>query len=174
MSNEGIVEIHGKSYMTVAKRVELFMAENKECSIETEILPTTDNHVVIKATVKAKGRVTTGISSVALSSSKSIEKSNPYEVAETSAVGRALGFAGYGIMEGIASADEMVKATAQAPIRHEEESLQDTDEVTPKCAEHGVPMKKREASNGGTWYDHRRKNEETDQWEKCNGTGWKA
>ena len=39
---------------------------------------------------------------------KAIEKASPYEVAETSAVGRALGFAGYGIVGGIASADEMI------------------------------------------------------------------
>ncbi len=31
------------------------------------------------------------------------------EVAETSAIGRALGFAGYGIVEGVASADELIK-----------------------------------------------------------------
>ncbi len=41
---------------------------------------------------------------------KAIEKASPYEVAETSAIGRALGFAGFGIADGIASADEMVKA----------------------------------------------------------------
>ncbi len=34
----------------------------------------------------------------------------PYEVAETSAVGRALGFAGYGATDSIASADEVNKA----------------------------------------------------------------
>jgi hypothetical protein len=43
---------------------------------------------------------------------RSIEGQSPLEVAETSAVGRALGFAGFGIAEGIASADEVKAATA--------------------------------------------------------------
>lgn len=153
MSNNGIVNIHGKDYMTVAKRVELFLAENKECSIETEILTTSDNHVVVKATVSAKGRVTTGISSVDLASSKMIEKSNPYEVAETSAVGRALGFAGYGIVEGIASADEMAKATAVGqrvdygnpidnklkPFAYNEESFEAAEDAK-VCSAHDEPV----------------------------------
>jgi len=120
MSNDGIVKIHGKDYMTVAQRVKLWLDDNKAnnegYSIETGILATDNGHVVIKAIVKFRNRTFTGISSVDLSSSKMIEKSNPYEVAETSAVGRALGFAGYGIIEGIASADEMVKAGATNPV----------------------------------------------------------
>lgn len=108
MTNNGIVNIHGKDYMTVAKRVELAREAKALESVETEIL--NHNPVVIKAIVKIKGEIFTGISSVDLSNAKMIEKSNPYEVAETSAVGRALGFAGYGVVESIASADEMVKA----------------------------------------------------------------
>lgn len=108
MSNNGIVNIHGKDYMTVAKRVELAHKDGVD-AIETEVLQHSPI-VVAKAKVTVKGKTYTGISSA--NPSKAIEKSNPYEVAETSAVGRALGFAGYGIIEGIASADEMVKAGA--------------------------------------------------------------
>ena len=58
-------------------------------------------------------------------------------MAETSAVGRALGFAGYGIDEGIASADEMKK--------YPEDNYGDA-EVTQAlegmiCTKHKVPMK---------------------------------
>lgn len=91
--------------MTVAKRVELAHKDGID-AIETEVLQHSPV-VVVKATVKVKGKTYTGISSA--NPAKAIEKSNPYEVAETSAVGRALGFANYGIIEGIASADEMVK-----------------------------------------------------------------
>ena len=45
------------------------------------------------------------------------------EVAETSAVGRALGFAGIGIDTGIASADEMRKVKTVAGKPEEDEDL---------------------------------------------------
>ncbi len=114
----GIVNIHGKDYMTVAKRVEMFHADNEgdnegekvPCDIITDCI--SHAPVVFKATVNMKKGQFTGYSSVSLDTVKQIEKQNPYEVAETSAVGRALGFAGYGLIEGIASADEMVKAGA--------------------------------------------------------------
>lgn len=126
MTNNGIVSIHGKEYMTVARRVELAHADNIE-SIATEVLQHSPV-VVVKAEVVVKGKTFSGIS--AANPMKSIEKSNPYEVAETSAVGRALGFAGYGIIEGIASADEMTKADEQASDARDDEPPPPTDEAT--------------------------------------------
>jgi hypothetical protein len=105
---KGIVNIKGKDYMTVARRVELAHEEKAFEKLSTEVI--SHNPVVIKAVVIIKGREFSGISSVSLTSERMIEKYNPYEVAETSAVGRALGFAGYGIVDGIASADEMHKS----------------------------------------------------------------
>ncbi len=110
MTNNGIVNIHGKDYMTVARRVELAREDNALEAVETEIV--SHEPVVIKATVIIKGKKFTGISAVLPENGRIIEKQNPYEVAETSAVGRALGFAGYGLVESIASADEMVRATS--------------------------------------------------------------
>ncbi len=99
------IQIHGKEYKTVAERVQ--EAGKDFLSLETEIIG--HNPVIIKATVLTiKGKFT-GIS--AANPSKAIEKMSPYEVAETSAVGRALGFAGYGSVDSIASADEMNKVT---------------------------------------------------------------
>ena len=123
MTNNGIVNIQGKDYMTVARRVEIARDARTLDGIETDVI--SHNPVVVRARVTIDGKVFTGISSVSLESSKQIEKQNPYEVAETSAVGRALGFAGYGIIEGIASADEMVKAgvhNAQQPEVVEQKS----------------------------------------------------
>src|SRR6185437_13429980 len=111
MTNNGIVTIHGKDYMTVAKRVELAQENRALEGVETEVL--SHNPVVIRAKVTLKGEVYTGISSVSLDTKREIEKENPYEVAETSAVGRALGFAGYGVLESIASADEMFRAASK-------------------------------------------------------------
>lgn len=106
------VNIHGKEYITVAERVQAFHSEtqDKVVSITTEFLPN-GGMIVCQATVKIGDQVFQGTS--AANPSKAIEKQSPYEVAETSAVGRALGFAGFGIVEGIASADEMIKALTE-------------------------------------------------------------
>lgn len=101
------IKIHGKEYVTVSERVQELHAQNLEnVSIETEVLA--HEPVVIRATVTIDQNVFTGIS--AANPSKAIEKQSPYEVAETSAVGRALGFAGFGLVDGIATADEIKKA----------------------------------------------------------------
>lgn len=99
------ISIHGKQYITVAERVQ--EAGDKFLGLNTEVLY--QSPVVVKATVTTSKGVFTGIS--AANPSKSIEKMSPYEVAETSAVGRALGFAGYGVVDGIATADEIAKTT---------------------------------------------------------------
>ena len=103
------IQIHGKEYITVAERVLEAHKELEKIDITTEVLYQTP--VVVKATVVTKKGTFTGIS--AANPNKAIEKMSPYEVAETSAIGRALGFAGYGIIDGIATADEMNKANAE-------------------------------------------------------------
>lgn len=108
MTNNGIVNIHGREYMTVARRLEIAHENGGLESVETEVI--SHAPVVVRATVQVKGKTFTGTSAVNLDSGKLIERANPYEVAETSAVGRALGFAGFGLIESIASADEMQRA----------------------------------------------------------------
>lgn len=98
------ISIHGKQYVTVAERLK--EAGDDLLDLDTQVLY--QNPVVIKATVTTQKGTFTGIS--AANPAKTIEKQSPYEVAETSAVGRALGFAGYGVIDGLATADEMVKA----------------------------------------------------------------
>ena len=143
-----MIQIHGKNYVTVAERVHEAHIADRFVGLNTEVL--NDNPVVIKATVYVVDnhgqRVTfTGIS--AANPDKSIEKMSPYEVAETSAVGRALGFAGYGAVDSIATADEMVKAGAtDAPDTNDEQEPIDICEV---C---GAPAKFREGDkNGKHW-----------------------
>ena len=75
--------------------------------------------------------------------------SSPYEVAETSAVGRALAFAGYAGTE-IASAEEMVKAITQ-PIKPKQTSNSNTR----RCAFHDVDMPYAVAKSGKGYYGHK-------------------
>ena len=89
-----IVDIHGKQYLTVAGRVQMAHESGRLIAITTEIVPH-ESMVIVKATVTTKGaddrwHSFTGMS--AANPGKAIEKMSPYEVAETSAVGRALGF----------------------------------------------------------------------------------
>lgn len=99
------IQIHGKSYMTVAER--LVEAKEDLQSVSTEVLQHSPV-VVVRASIMTKKGPFTGISSA--NPEKAIEKTNPYEVAETSAVGRALAFAGYGAIESVASAEEVIKS----------------------------------------------------------------
>lgn len=140
------VTIRGNKYVTVAERVKAFHEDNKDevVSITTRFLSINDR-VVCKATVKIGERVFTGTS--AADPNKIIEKQSPYEVAETSAIGRALGFAGYGIVEGIATADEIAKV--ETPYNPESKDV--ADRVI--CPVHKVPMKHNE-NEKGEWWSH--------------------
>ncbi len=105
------VQIHGKQYVTVAERVQEMhgASEGADVVISTEIVRETDTAISIKATVTCKTGTFSGHATSRYEAG-GIEGQSPLEVAETSAVGRALGFAGYGAVEGIASADEVVVA----------------------------------------------------------------
>lgn len=110
---QNTVQIHGNSYLTVAGRVQLFHEDH-----DGEIYITTRNRVeggfvIAEAEIKTKKGVFNGTSAVSLEHSRSIEKENPFEVAETSAIGRALGFANYGLNESIATADEIRSAISK-------------------------------------------------------------
>lgn len=105
------INIKGKEYIPVNERVmELHrqISQDIPYSIETELITACLPAVVFKATVTIGDKVFIGHSGA--NPAKAIEKQSPYEVAETSAIGRALGFAGFGIDTGIASAEEIIKS----------------------------------------------------------------
>jgi len=133
------VTIHGKQYVTVAERLE--MAKDNIQEIYTEVM-SYEPVIIVRATVTLKdGRKVTGMSGA--NPSKSIEKSAPVEVAETSALGRCLGFLNYGVVEGIATADEMVKAqhdpTDEWPAASGATPIMKGEESFGKCVNCGEP-----------------------------------
>ena len=112
--SDGIVKIHGKEYKTVALRVAEFRAKHPDYTILTELVEANDVLVVMKATISAAGMViATGHAEEVRSASK-INSQAAMEVAESSAVGRALAFFGLAGEElSIASADEVAHAITQ-------------------------------------------------------------
>ncbi|SRR5258708_34704134 len=110
------VNIRGKNYITVAERVSAFNEQYPNGSITTELVYPTDESVRAKATVypdvSKPERMFIGHCEE-IRSSSTINKTSATENCETGAVGRALGFLGLGVVEGIASADEVNKAIAR-------------------------------------------------------------
>ena len=112
MSDSGIVDIRGKSYNTVAKRVADFREKHPDFTIETDVQSNTDV-VVLKAFIKDnEGRVLATGYAEEVRGSTNINKTSALENCETSAVGRALAFYGFGGTE-IASANEVSNAIIQ-------------------------------------------------------------
>jgi len=126
----GIVKIHGKEYKTVALRVAEFRAAHPDYTISTELVEANDVLVIMKASILDNdGRLlATGYSEEVRAASK-INAQAAMEVAESSAVGRALAFFGLAGEElSIASADEVAHAIQQqqdtGPIMAHNEALQ--------------------------------------------------
>ena len=110
---DGIVSIHGKEYATVAYRLALFRADYPKGSIITELISDEDGVIVFKASIfDGDTLLATGYAEEVRGSSN-INKTSALENAETSAVGRALAFAGYHSSTSIASADEVSVAIAR-------------------------------------------------------------
>lgn len=119
------IDIRGKAYVMVKDRISYFKDNYPEGSIITELLSAPDaKTVVVKATVKPwkEGeQIYTGHSQAEVG--KGMMGGVALENAETSAVGRALAMMGIGIIDSIASVDEMKKAGAYPEPLQEEEII---------------------------------------------------
>lgn len=109
------INIRGREYVQVVERVKEAHNQDKDVSITTEIVDCGPSRVAVKATVIFKGKTFTGHSQSEWG--KGMMGGVALEVAETSAIGRALGFANIGLLDGIASADEVRKVgKSKSPI----------------------------------------------------------
>lgn len=116
------IDFKGKKYVLVADRVLYFNETYPNGSITTELVSAPDaDTVIVKATIKPRARqdiepyiedtqTFTGYSQATWGEGY-INKTSALENAETSAVGRALAFMGIGVIESIASIDEINKTT---------------------------------------------------------------
>lgn len=104
-------DVKGKAYAEVNQRIKAFRSIHPNGAITTEILSLENGIVTMKATVYDDDRniIATGTAQEKESSSF-INKTSFIENCETSAVGRALGFCGFGIDTSIASYEEVANA----------------------------------------------------------------
>ena len=133
IKDTGVVNIHGKEYKTVAKRVDEFRKEHKtDFSIITSLINLDDKTVVMKAEILDKERnvIATGYAEENRTASQ-INRTSALENCETSAIGRALANFGLGGGE-YASADEVANAISQQATQKESQSKVSFDDINKK------------------------------------------
>lgn len=116
------IDIKGKKYVLVADRIIYFNEEYPNGSIVTELQTKPESDlVVVKAAVAPDmeniERFFTGYSQ-AIKGDGFINKTAALENAETSAVGRALAMMGIGVIDNVASVDEVNKAQGSTGKRN--------------------------------------------------------
>ena len=128
--NETIVttDIKGKEYAEVNQRIKAFRMLYPQGVIETEMLSNENGVCIFKAFVGYREnnelyKLATG-TAYEKENSTFINKTSYIENCETSAIGRALGIAGFGIDTSVASAEEVRNAIAnQVTVKTKEEAL---------------------------------------------------
>src|SRR3990167_1166260 len=123
------IDFKGKKYVLVSDRVIFFNERYPEGSITTELVSTPEaDTVIIKATIKPNEKqIFTGYSQATWGEGY-INKTSALENAETSAVGRALAFMGIGVIESIASIDEINKTTTTKVSRKDYQTKNRADQ----------------------------------------------
>ena len=126
-----MVQINGKDYVTVAERLAMLHDKYENVMIETEILRFDEEIVLVKAVLRIEDKQFIGHAQEIIGSSQ-VNSTSALENAETSAVGRALAFAGFGVNGEIASADEIIKAensTGKGPYEKTMATENQTDKI---------------------------------------------
>jgi len=105
------IDIKGKPYVMVNERIKFFRESFPEWSIITEIEKINEGAVIFKCQIlDDKQNVRSTGFALERNDSSYINKTSHIENAETSAIGRALGFLGIGIDASIATAEEVFNA----------------------------------------------------------------
>lgn len=114
------VNIKGKDYAEVKEKIKAFRKVFPEGSISTKIISVDEQTCLIKAEVfnENGSLLATGHAFEQRSSLKDYLKDYMIEITETSAIGRALSYVGFGIKDGVASADSMERSTKKDETRN--------------------------------------------------------
>ena len=134
IANETIktTDIKGKEYAEVNQRIKAFRMVYPQGTIDTEMLSNENGVCIFKASVydDEYNLLATG-TAYEKENSTFINKTSYIENCETSAVGRALGMAGFGIDVSVASAEEVTNA-----INNQEATLEDAEKWTFSYGKH--------------------------------------
>lgn len=144
-ANERLVymNIKGKDYAPVSERVRAFRCIYPNGAITTQIISQSETDVTIKASVyDERGSViATGHATENKNASNINRNGAMLENAETSAVGRALGFLGIGTKNGIATAEEIDRS----------EKIKEATNGLHKCRRCGCTLTDVIDTNGKHW-----------------------
>ena len=149
------IDIKGKKYVLVSDRILYFNETYKNGMIQTSMKSDSGaNQVVIMAKVTPDSdkldRYFTGYSQAVVGEGL-VNKTAALENAETSAVGRALAMMGIGVIDSVASVDEMNKAGATPTFKPEPNDIMDKAMTEQKvCGKCGAKMVKN--PNTGNWF----------------------
>lgn len=131
-------------YATVAQRIKAFRMVYPDGCILTDMVSNENGVCVFRASVYSCGDITinsllaTG-TAYEREGSSFINNSSYIENCETSAVGRALGIAGFGIDQDVATADEILNAQ-QNQIANEKPTEAHIKALEKRCADDGVDV----------------------------------
>lgn len=98
-----------KRYSTVAERLHAVHESGKRFEMIESIPMQCAEHWIWRCIIEIDGKRYAGHAVVNLQSSNPAEMKDPWATAETSAIGRAIAFAGWLSDESIASADEIMR-----------------------------------------------------------------
>lgn len=144
-ANKSIVsiDIKGKQYAPVNERIKAFREVYPNGRIKTEIISQEDGVIVIEATVyNNEDRIIANAHAYEKENSSFINKTSYVENCETSAIGRALGIAGFGVDISVSSYEEVENAieNQDVPITKSqyEELLDNKDKLIEVFKEKGI------------------------------------
>ena len=120
-ANETIktTDIKGKDYAEVNQRIKAFRMVYPEGTIETELLSNENGVCIFRAVVSNENKILGTGTAYEKENSSFINKTSYIENCETSAIGRALGMAGFGIDTSIASYEEVANAMKNQDAKKE-------------------------------------------------------
>lgn len=137
------IDVKGKPYSPVTERIKAFRMVHPDGQIATEIVSIENGVCIMRATVaNSDGQILGTGTAYENENSSFINKTSYIENCETSAVGRALGMAGYGIDASMASADELLNAMLQQKDNEEKEKAKTQKSAPPANSAPPATVKK--------------------------------